>query len=69
MFAKLTLTCGATTANPSPSISEPRPQVSSAADTRPARLLRRGNSPISRVPRPSMPIVPSSVMTDTAAEP
>ncbi len=69
MFAKLSLTCGATTANPTPSTSDASPQVSSAADTRPARALRRGNSPMSRVPRPSMPIVPSSVMADTAAEP
>ena len=40
--AKWLLTCGATTANPSPSTSEPRPQVSSAADTRPARLAAPG---------------------------
>ena len=35
----------------------------------PASARRRPSSPISSVPRPSMPTVPSSVINEIAAEP
>ena len=70
MCPKRPLTLGATTANTSPRTTDPMPEASNAAETRPTRVpCRRGSSPMSRVPRPNMPIVPSTVIADTAAEP
>ena len=63
------LKCGDTITKPTPRISEPTPDTISAEATRPPRDRRRGSSPISTVPRPNMPMVPSSVMAEMAAEP
>ena len=61
---------GASTTKPRASTAEAAADTTSAASTsRPREPVRRGSSPISTVPRPSIPTVPASVMADTAAEP
>ena len=40
-----------------------------AAETSPAASFRRGNSPISTVPSPNIPTVPSNVIAEMAADP
>ena len=69
MRPKCVLRWGEMTAKPRPSSAEPAAEASSAADTSRARSRRRGSSPMSTVPRPSMPIVPSRVMAEIAADP
>jgi hypothetical protein len=63
------LKCGAMTQKAIPRISEPTKETISAEATRPPRDRRCGSSPISTVPRPNMPTVPSSVMAEMPADP
>ena len=59
----------ATSGKPSPRTSDPSPEASSVAAKRPPRSLSLGSSPISIVPRPNMPTVPSSVIAEMAVDP
>jgi len=69
MCPKCVLICGEMMAKPAPSSAEPAAEASRAAETSRARSWRRGSSPMSTVPRPSMPIVPSRVMAEIPADP
>ena len=68
MLAKLQLKKRRSTKS-KPSISEPTPAASKAAEVSSALASRCGSSPMSKVLSPNMPIVPSTDMAEIAVAP